>query len=139
MISQYDMGHLATLHHQRAIKRLIVGLDKWYEQGKITLEALPETDLDPGNSESKCPDIILRDNLRLTVPVIIEIATNFGSKTDFKKLRNLIEDTEYGIEEGFVFNFEKNVWMKYSKGQGAISDNTSWSDVLSGDLKTIMD
>jgi ATP-dependent phosphoenolpyruvate carboxykinase len=54
-------------------------------------------------------------------------------------LRNLIEDTEYGIEEGFVFNFEKNVWMKYSKSQGAITDNTSWSDVLSGDLKTIMD
>lgn len=138
MTSEIEMGHLATLHHQRAIKKLIVGFDKLYEQGYITLEALPETDIDPGNPESKCPDIILRDNIRLEVPVIIEVATHFGSKTDFKKMRNLIDNTEYGIEEGFVFDFERGLWAKYSKTKGPDTENPSWSDVLKIDLSQIL-
>jgi hypothetical protein len=133
-----DMGHLATLTHQRAIKRLIIGLDKLYEQGKTRLEALPETDIDPGNPESRCPDIILRDNVATAVPVIIEVATHFGARTDLKKLRRLIEDTEYGIEEGFVYDFEQKTWLKYSKVKGQAIENTAWSDVLQFDLSGLM-
>ncbi len=73
-----DTGHLATLNHQRAIKRLIVGLDKLYDQGNIRLEALPETDIDPGNPEK--------------------------------------------------------TWLKYIKGKGESTENTSWSEVLKVDL-----
>ena len=135
---ELDMGHLATLTHQRAIKRLIVGLDKLYDQGNIRLEALPETDIDPGNPESKCPDIILRDNVAVAVPVIIEVATHFGARTDLKKLRRLIEDTEYGIEEGFVLNFEKNEWHKYSKAKGVVEDAPAWSEVLGVDLGAML-
>lgn len=138
MTAEIEMGHLATLHHQRAIKKLIVGLDKLYEQGHISLEALPETDLDPGNPESKCPDIILRDNVRLQVPVIIEVATHFGAKTDFKKLRSLITETEYGIEEGFVFDFERGQWMKFSKSKGIETENPAWSEILNFDLSQIL-
>lgn len=136
--TEIDMGHLATLQHQRAIKRLIVGLDKLYEQGQIMLEALPETDIDPGNPDSKCPDIILRDNNRQIVPVIIEIATHFGANTDLKKLRNLIQDTEYGIEEGFVYDFEKGIWLKYSRNKGVETESPSWSEILKVNLADIL-
>ncbi len=75
MVTQIEMGHLATIHHQRAIKKLIFGLEKLFLSGEITLEPLPETDIDPGNPESKCPDIVLQDEENATVPVIIEVAT----------------------------------------------------------------
>lgn len=138
MTAELEMGHLATLTHQRAIKRFIIGLDKLYEQGKTYLEALPETDIDPGNPESKCPDILLRDNSAVAVKMIIEIATHLGARTDFKKLRKLIDETEYGIEEGFVYDFEQKAWMKYSKKAGVVSENPSWSDVLTFDLNTLL-
>jgi hypothetical protein len=137
LIANVEMGHLATLHHQRAIRKLLVGLDKLYSTQKTLLEPLPETDIDPGNPESKCPDIILRDNDHYLVPVVIEIATHLGHKTDYKKLRSLIDTTEYGILEGFVLDFEKQIWHKYSKTQGVIAENPSWSDVLQVDLAEI--
>jgi hypothetical protein len=112
-------------------------LDKLYSTQKTLLEPLPETDIDPGNPESKCPDIILRDNDHYLVPVVIEIATHLGHKTDYKKLRSLIDTTEYGILEGFVLDFEKQIWHKYSKTQGVIAENPSWSDVLQVDLAEI--
>lgn len=130
MITEVEMGHLATVHHQRAIKRLVFGLERLFQNGQIQLEPLPETDIDPGNPESKCPDIILQDNQQSTVPIIIEIATSRGAKTDFSKMRRLIDSTEYGIEEGFVLNFETGAWLKYSKTNGIVEENPAWSDVL---------
>ncbi len=138
MTAELEMGQLATLTHQRAIKRFIIGLDKLYEQGKTQLEVLPETDIDPGNPESKCPDILLRDNAAVAVKLVIEIATHLGARTDFKKLRRLIDETEYGIEEGFVYDFEQKTWMKYSKKTGIVTDNPSWSEVLQFDLGSLI-
>ena len=134
MIAEIEMGHLATIHHQRAIKKVVFGLEKLYQEGIIKLEPLPETDIDPGNPESKCPDIILQDSDGTAVPIIVEIATNRGWRTDFKKLKKLIDETEYGIEEGFVLNFEKMEWHKYSKQNGVIENNPSWSAILEVDL-----
>ncbi len=138
MTAEIEMGHLATVHHQRAIKQLVFGLEQLYRSGKIALEPLPETDIDPGNPESKCPDIILQDNVLATVPVIIEVATNRGWKTDFAKMRRLMDGTEYGIQEGFVLNFEKNEWHKYSKEAGAEEKGTNWSKVLQVDLNKLL-
>ncbi|MCB0580568.1 MAG: hypothetical protein KDD10_14810 [Phaeodactylibacter sp.] len=138
MKTEIELGHLATIHHQRAIKKLLFGLEALYVAGKIALEPLPETDIDPGNPESKCPDLILQDEEKATVPVIIEIATNRGWKTDFAKLRRLMDETEYGIEEGFVLNFEKGEWHKYSKSKGVVEGRPSWSDVLQVDLDTLL-
>lgn len=137
MIAEIEMGHLATTHHQRAIKRLLFGLEKLYQAGLISLEPLPETDIDPGNPESKCPDLILQDNQASTVPIIIEIATARGWKTDFNKMKRLIDETEYGILEGFVLNFENGEWHRYSKNKGASEGLESWSDVLNLDLKEL--
>ena len=136
MTAEIEMGHLATVHHQRAIKSLVFGLEKRYQSGEIKLEPLPETDIDPGNPESKCPDLILQDNVLSTVPVIVEVATNRGWRTDFSKMRRLIDETEFGIEEGFVLNFERDEWHKYSRAKGA-EEQVSWSDVLGLDLKTL--
>jgi hypothetical protein len=138
MIAEIEMGHLNTIHHQRAIKRLVFGLEKLYQSGQIFLEPLPETDLDPGNSESKCPDLILQDNENSTVPVIIEVATNRGWKTDLKKTRKLIDETEYGIKEGFVLDFQKWVWHKYSTEGGVDLENPSWSNILKIDLNSLL-
>lgn len=136
MTAEIEMGHLATVHHQRAIKNLVFGLEKRYQSGQIKLEPLPETDIDPGNPESKCPDLILQDNVLSTVPVIVEVATNRGWRTDFSKMRRLIDETEFGIEEGFVLNFERGEWHKYSRAKG-VEEQFSWSDVLGLDLKTL--
>lgn len=138
MVAEIEMGHLATIHHQRAIKQLLFGLEKLYQSGQITLEPLPETDIDPGSPESKCPDLILQDNTHATVPIVIEIATNRGWKTDLAKMRRLIDETEYGIQEGFVLNFEKNEWHKYVKGQGVIETDPAWSAVLGVDLAPML-
>lgn len=138
MITEIEMGHLATVHHQRAIKRLVFGLETLYQSGQIDLEPLPETDIDPGNPESKCPDLILQDNLNATVPIIIEVATNRGWKTDFAKLRRLMDETEYGIVEGFVLNFEKDEWHKYSKTKGTATERPSWSEILKLNLDTLL-
>lgn len=138
MTAEIEMGHLATIHHQRAIKNLIFGLEKLFQSGEITLEPLPETGIDPGSPESKCPDLILQDNKNATVPVIIEVATNRGWKTDYAKMRRLIDETEYGIQEGFVLNFEKGEWHKYSKTKGVIEDIPSWSEVLKVDFKNFL-
>ncbi len=138
MTAEIEMGHLATIHHQRAIKKLVFGLEKLYQDGKIKLEPLPKTDIDPGNPESKCPDVILQDNKNSTVPIIIEIATNRGWKTDFSKMRRLMDETEYGIVEGFVLNFEKGEWHKYSKEKGVAEQEPFWSDVLGLNLKELL-
>lgn len=136
MIAEIEMGHLATVNHQRAIKNLVFGLEKLYQSGEIKLEPLPETDIDPGNPESKCPDLILQDNVLSVVPVIVEVATNRGWRTDFAKMRRLIDETEFGIEEGFVLNFERGEWHKYSKAKG-VEEGVSLSDVLGVDLKLL--
>ncbi|MFZ4633129.1 MAG: hypothetical protein ACOYNO_02870 [Saprospiraceae bacterium] len=138
MIAEIEMGHLATVNHQRAIKQLIFELEKLFRAGQIELEPLPETDIDPGNPESKCPDLILQNNVLSTVPVIIEIATHRGWRTDYNKMRRLIEETEYGILEGFVYDFEKQEWHKYSKGKDVQDEISSWSDVLRLDLKMLL-
>lgn len=135
IISEIKMRHLAALEHQRAIKQLIIGLDKLYKDGKTNLEALPETDIDPGNPDSKCPDVILRNNDEFAVPVIIEVTTNMGYRNDYNKVCKLINETDFGITEGFVLNFESGDWYKYSKEHGVVLEETSWSAELQFDLK----
>lgn len=136
--AELEMGHNARLEHQRVIADLIAGSRTFYNQQKIQLEPLPETDLDPGNPESKCPDIQFRDNEAFTVPIIVEVSGNFGYKTDFVKVRKLVEETAYGIEEAFVYNYETGNWYKYSKLQGIVEEDRSYSDLLQLDLNSFL-
>lgn len=129
------MGTNATRDHQRVIRRLIVGLANLYDQHLIKLEPLSETMLDEDKT-SATPDVILLDNQTEQTIVIIEVAKTSGAKSDFKKIIKLIDSDEYdyGVEEGFVYNYKTNEWLKYQKGFGEIKENPSYCKAINYDL-----
>lgn len=135
---ELEIGFNEILEHQRVIAELITGGRTFYNQNKIQLEPLPQMELDPGNSDSKYLDFLFHDNQQFTTPIIIEVSSNFGYKTDFIKVRKLVDETAYGIEEAFVYNYETKNWYKYSKTQGIAEANRSFSDVLQLDLNTFL-
>jgi Uma2 family endonuclease len=55
-------------------------------------------------------------------------------KNDFKKVVRLMEEYEYGVQEGFVYDYSTNIWRKYQKGIGEQLENPSFSEVLQLDL-----
>ncbi len=132
-IQEIAMGVNAPREHQRVIGQLFFVLAKLYFEGKINLEPFVETMLDDTKS-SAVPDVSLYDNEAEQTKIIIEVCKTNGEADDFEKLKNLIEYRKYGIEEGFVYNYKKKSWLKYSKGKDISYSNTSWSDVLSFDL-----
>jgi Uma2 family endonuclease len=103
----------APKEHQRIISKLNTGLGLlYYREGKISLEPLPETMIDEGQT-SPVPDILLYDNALQQARIIIEVAHNNGAKNDLKKVIRLIEENDYGVEEGFVYNYSLGTWMQY--------------------------
>ncbi len=131
------MGVKAPKEHQRMIARLIASLYVRFESGKISLEPFPETQLNEGDV-SPVPDISLYDNVSSETPVIIEITHTSGVRSDKLKLQRLIEADEYGIVEGFVYDYKKNEWHKYKKGIGEVSEHPSFCDTLHLDLATLL-
>ena len=59
-------------------------------------------------------------------------------QSDFKKVRALIESQDYGIQEGFVYDYKRNEWHKYKLGEGIITDKPSFSDAINLDLATLL-
>ena len=53
---------------------------------------------------------------------------------DFEKVIRLIEDDDYGILEGFIYNYKTHEWLRYRKGDGGVATASSFSDVISVDL-----
>ncbi len=132
------MGTNAPKPHQRVISKLLAHLSyRYYVEGSLLLEPLPETMLDESQT-SATPDIIFYDNVLEETPVIIEITHSTGLKNDLKKLRSLIEENEYGIEEGFVYDYKRNKWHKYKRGVGDIPDNPSFCEAINLDLATLL-
>ena len=80
------------------------------------------------------PDLILYDHQAEQTRVIIEICKNTGFKHDTSKVIHLIENQEYGILEGFVYNYKTSQWLRYHKGDGGQATESSFSDVLALDL-----
>ncbi|TAE23353.1 MAG: hypothetical protein EAZ92_14695 [Candidatus Kapaibacterium sp.] len=132
------MGTNAPKPHQRVISRLLATLSyRYYIEGSLSLEPLPETMLDEGQT-SPTPDIILYDNVLEETPVIIEITHTNGVKNDLMKVSRLIEETEYGIKEGFVYNYRRNEWHKYRLGEGITKENSSFCEAINLDLATLL-
>lgn len=132
------MGTNAPKPHQRVISRLLAHLSyRYYIEGSLMLEPLPETMLDESQT-SPTPDIILYDNVLEETPVIIEITHTNGVKNDLQKVRQLIDTTQYGITEGFVYNYKRNEWHKYKRGVGDITDNPSLCEAINLDLATLL-
>jgi Uma2 family endonuclease len=132
------MGTNAPKSHQRIIARLTAELHYLYDKQKtIFLEPLPETMLNEGQT-SPTPDIILYDNTLDETPVIIEINHSAGIKSDLIKVRKLIDEGYYGIQEGFVYDYKRQQWHKYKLGVGEVLDKPSFCEAIHLDLATLL-
>lgn len=130
----HDDGVDAPIEHQRVISQLNVGLGiLYYKEHSIAYEPLPETMIDEGQT-SPTPDLVLYNPVTELMPVIIEVSHTRGQKNDLKKIIRLIEEDDYGILEGFVYNYRTNEWLRYRKDDGGIATGTSFSELLGLDL-----
>jgi hypothetical protein len=133
----HDEGVYSPLMHQSIIARFIAGLYPLYRSGHILYEPLPEMMLTEGYA-APVPDIILYDHQAEDTKVIIEICKNAGLKHDTGKVINLIEKDSYGLLEGFVYNYKTSNWLRYRKGDGGLTTETSFSEVLNLDLNQFL-
>ncbi len=130
------MGVDAPKVHQRIIGQLMMRLGiLYYIEKQIPYEPLPETMIDESQT-SPTPDILLFDNQEKQNRVIIEISGNTGARRDFEKIKQLVE--EYGVPEGFVYNYDTGQWRKYRLGKGEDKENPTFSDLISTDLNALL-
>ena len=128
------MGINAPKEHQAIITRLIHGLADLYLKDKTHLFPYPETMIDEGQT-SPAPDILLYDHKQEKTLLIIEVTHSNGVKKDSAKVSNLLRD--YEVEEGFVYDYKKNLWYKVDSTSGEITE-TSFSNVLNLELSTLL-
>ena len=133
-----DMAIYGPRDHQRIIAKLTTRLGYLYYDAKtIRLEPLPETMLDEGQA-SPAPDVILSDNETEQTPIIIEVCHTKELRRDINEVIRLINEDEYGILEGFVYDYKTGQWLRYRKGDAGLMTETSFSDVLNLDLSAII-
>jgi hypothetical protein len=133
-----DQGVWAPPDHQRIIALLTMGLGVLYHRQKsILLEPLPKTMLDDAKA-SLVPDLSLVDNEKDETPIIIEICKNKGQKDDLQKVIQLIDNDLYGIREGFVYNYKAHQWYRYRFGDGGLTTESSFSEILQLDLNQFL-
>jgi hypothetical protein len=133
-----DQGVYAPFEHQRIIAKLTTGLGMLYHyEHRIALEPLPETMIDESRASS-VSDLILYDNASDQTQIIIEICHTKTAKNDIKKVINLLDDTDYGILEGFVYDYKARIWYRYLKANGGLTEHTSFSTILDLDLNSFL-
>ncbi|MBC7570352.1 MAG: hypothetical protein H7319_11540 [Spirosoma sp.] len=129
-----DDGTNSAMDHQIVIGKLTVDLGNLHYYDKtLPLTPLPETPLAEGPGHP-VPDVILYDTVAEETKVIIEVCQTRGQRNDLKKVIHLIEDNDYGILEGFVYNYKTREWLRYRKGDGGAATATSYSEVMGVDL-----
>ncbi len=42
----------------------------------------------------------------------------------------LVNEFDYGIEEGFLYDYVTHQWLRYRKGEGAMEPDQSFSQIL---------
>ncbi len=133
-----DQGVYAPFEHQRIIAKLTTGLGVLYHyEHRITLEPLPEAMIDESRVSS-VPDVILYDNEADQTRIIIEICHTKTIKNDIKKIIKLIDDDDYGIMEGFVYDYKAHIWYRYLKASGSMTEHSSFSTLLQLDLNSFL-
>ena len=50
----------------------------------------------------------------------------------------LVDADEYGIVEGFVYDYLTYEWYRYKKGDGGLTESSSYSGVLAMDLNQFL-
>ncbi|GAB3316570.1 hypothetical protein GCM10027299_07000 [Larkinella ripae] len=133
MAREDEMGVNAPFIHQRTIAQLTAGLYPLYKSGTIPFEPLPEMMLTEGYA-TPVPDLILYDYEAEQTRIIVEICQTNGQKHDLNKLIRLIDEGDFGILEGFVYNYKTNDWFRYRKDDGGLTEKTAFSDILQLDL-----
>nr|WP_293836315.1 Uma2 family endonuclease [uncultured Arsenicibacter sp.] len=136
VVQEEEMGINAPVHHQRIIAQLTAGLYPLFKSGKIPYEAFPEMMV--GEESSPVPDVVVYDNETEQVRIVIEVCQNRGMRHDLNKMIRLIDEDEYGIEEGFVYNYKTKQWFRYRKGQGGMAQVSSYSELLHLDLNQFL-
>ncbi|SOD89211.1 PDDEXK family nuclease [Spirosoma fluviale] len=133
-----DLGVWAPADHQRIIAKLTVGLGVlYYREKTVRLEPLPETMLDDAKA-SLVPDLSLVDNSADETPIIIEVCKTKGQKDDVQKVIQLVDNNLYGIREGFVYNYKTQQWLRYRFGDGGLTTESSFSELLNLDLNDFL-
>ena len=126
----HDDGTNSPFAHQVVLSKLTIELGVlFYHKKTIRLVPLPETPLDEGPG-FPVPDVILFDQEAEQTRIIIEVCTNRGINNDLKKVIRLIEDDDYGILEGFVYNYQTRAWLRYRKGDGGVATVSSYSELM---------
>lgn len=124
--------------HQLVISKLTTELGLlFYHEKAISLVPLPETPLNEGPGHA-VPDLILYDQVAEETKVIIEVCQTNGQRNDLRNIIHLIDDNDYGILEGFVYNYRTNKWLRYRKGDGGAATESAVSEVMGIDLATIL-
>lgn len=130
----HDDGPNSPYDHQRIISKLTVELGVlFYHKKSIALLPLPETPLAEGPGYP-VPDVILYEEQTEQTRVIIEVANNRSEQTDLRKVIRLIDEDDYGIQEGFVFNYKTRQWFRYRKGDGGSATASSYSELMGVDM-----
>ena len=129
-----DDGTSSPLEHQFVISKFTIELGVlYYHKQTISLIPLPETPLNEGPGHA-VPDVILYDKVAEETKIIIEVCQTNGQRNDLRKVINLIEDNDYGILEGFVYNYKTHEWFRYRKDDGGIATNSSVSTLMGVDM-----
>ncbi|MGA0560339.1 hypothetical protein ACO2Q8_26990 [Larkinella sp. VNQ87] len=137
MAQEDEMGVYAPFIHQRIIAQLTAGLYPLYKSGQIPYEPLPEMMLSEGYA-TPVPDLMLFEYQTDQTKIIIEICHTRGQKHDLSKVVTLIDEDIYGILEGFVYNYKTGDWFRYRKGDGGLTEPSSFSEILQLDLNAFL-
>jgi hypothetical protein len=131
------LGYKANREHQRTIGRITSALYALYKQGLLGLEPFSETNLNE-SEPSPVPDISLFDEKSCTTPVIIEVNDTTGIRNDLLRIKTVLNTTDFGVIEGFVYDFKRNEWHKYHRDKGDITDQPSFCEAINLDLATLL-
>ncbi len=132
------LGFKANREHQRTLGRIATALHWHYKQGAFRLEPFSETNLNE-SEPSPVPDISLFDEESYTTPVIIEVNDTSGVRNDLLRIRTVLHTTDFGVVEGFVYDFARNEWHKYHRDKGDITENPAFCEAINLDLATLLE
>jgi hypothetical protein len=131
------MSPRPTAKHQEIIKKIIINLDKIFDEKYFLI--LPESAVDLNNLNSKAPDIVIykkAKNINNSKCILfIEITSHDEYKKILKKAKDLMN--QYKILESFVYNYEDKEFYKLTDFNDSKSPKSD-SDILNINLYDII-
>lgn len=91
-----------------------------------------------GEYSSPTPDITLYNNATDSTPIVVEVCQTRGVKSDVEKIIGMIDGNLYGIQEGFVYDYRNQKWLRYCLGDNGLTTESSFSEILQIDLNDFL-